>query len=48
VTDEEDVLVDLYGVPPQRWPEAPTDTGVVLYGGKPLHTSPRSRRSRAR
>ena len=41
--DEADLPLELTGLPPLTWPEAPTDTSVVLYGGDPLHATPLGR-----
>jgi hypothetical protein len=35
------VAINLRVVPPQRWPEAPTNEAAQLIGGNPMHATPR-------
>jgi hypothetical protein len=40
------MTIDLRVKLPQRWPEAPTGDGAVLYGGRPMHANPREFKSK--
>jgi len=42
IDDEFDVSVSFTGLPPQRWPEAPGDSGMVLYGEGATGAIPRA------
>lgn len=37
IDDPMEIDLQLTGLPPQRWPEAATDSSILLYGGSPLH-----------
>ena len=43
IDEKADLPLALAGLPPRAWPETPTETSVVLYGGNPLHARPLGR-----
>lgn len=43
IDEEAELPLALTGLPPAMWPEAPTETSTVLYGGDPLHATPLGR-----
>ena len=42
IDDEANMSIAFTGLPPQRWPEAPGDTGIVLYGDGATSAVPRT------
>src|SRR4030095_7201301 len=44
VNDEIEFPVDLHRIPHERWPEAPTDQSILLYGQEAIMATERTRR----